>query len=258
MCCHTQKREHEVNMDIAIISDIHGNEVALEATLNSIAEQGIENIICLGDVAASGPQPQQVIARLKAVGCPIVMGNTDAWLLKPELHDIPNEAERLLQDIDLWCTQQLSPADRSYLATFQPTIEFPLVNGSILLCYHGSPRSYHEAILSTTPDEILEHALPNTQASVFAGGHTHLQMFRRYRDTFLLNPGSVGLPVERIAPINEVRNPSWAEYTTLHIKERSLSVEMHRVPFDPEILIQAVLTSGMPHMKWWIDRRDRI
>src|SRR5579859_7401118 len=109
-------------MDLAIISDIHGNEVALEATLNSIAEQGIETIICLGDVAASGPQPQQVIARLKAVGCPVVMGNTDAWLLKPELHDIPNEAERHLQDIDLWCTQQLSSADRGYLATFQHTI----------------------------------------------------------------------------------------------------------------------------------------
>lgn len=250
-----RKDEH---MRLAIISDIHGNEVALEATLNSIAEQGLEDIICLGDVAASGPQPRQVVARLKAVGCPVVMGNTDAWLLKPEMHDIPNEAERLLQDIDLWCAEQLSPADQSYLATFQPTIEFPLVNGSILLCYHGSPRSYDEGILSTTPDEILEHALPNSRASVFAGGHTHLQMFRRYRDALLLNPGSVGLPVARYAPINEVRNPPWAEYAALRIEQGSLSIEMHRVPFDPEILIQTALSSGMPHVRWWIDRRNRV
>ena len=66
---------------IAIISDIHGNLPALEAALAEIAAEGIERIICLGDVATLGPQPRAVIARLRALGCPVVMGNTDAILL---------------------------------------------------------------------------------------------------------------------------------------------------------------------------------
>jgi predicted phosphodiesterase len=68
-------------MRLALISDIHGNLVALEAVLAEIAQQNIahdsQHILCLGDVAAFGPQPLQVLARLQTIGCPVVMGNTD-------------------------------------------------------------------------------------------------------------------------------------------------------------------------------------
>lgn len=72
-------------MPVAIISDIHGNLIALDAVLNAIAARKIQQIICLGDVAATGPQPREVIARLKQINCPVVMGNMDDWLLKPKL-----------------------------------------------------------------------------------------------------------------------------------------------------------------------------
>ena len=55
-------------MRLAIISDIHGNAVALEAVLNALAAQHIAQILCLGDVAATGPQPCQVIERLRGMG----------------------------------------------------------------------------------------------------------------------------------------------------------------------------------------------
>ena len=61
-------------MTVAIISDIHGNLLALDAVLHDIASRNIQHIICLGDVAATGPQPREVIARLQTIGCPIVMG----------------------------------------------------------------------------------------------------------------------------------------------------------------------------------------
>jgi predicted phosphodiesterase len=137
-------------MRIALISDIHGNAVALNVVLDALKKQQVDSIICLGDVAASGPQPRQVIERLRAIGRPVVMGNTDDWLLQPQLKDKADDFSRRLQDVELWGSQQLSSADREYLSTFQPTIEFPLANGKMLLCYHGSPRSYREGIVATS------------------------------------------------------------------------------------------------------------
>jgi predicted phosphodiesterase len=65
-------------MSVAIISDIHGNLVALDAVLNAIESRHIKRIICLGDIAATGPQSREVIARLKQIYCPVVIGNADA------------------------------------------------------------------------------------------------------------------------------------------------------------------------------------
>lgn len=245
-------------MRIALISDIHGNAVALDAILDALKEQQVDAIICLGDVAASGPQPCQVIERLRAIGCPVVMGNTDDWLLQPQLKDKANDFSRLLQDVELWGSQQLSSADREYLSTFQPTIEFPLGNGKTLLCYHGSPRSYREGIVATTPDDELDQIFAGRQAAIMAGGHTHMQMFRRYKDALLLNPGSVGLAIDRVSPFEEIRNAAWAEYAILDSKDGSLNIEMYRIPFDLQAVIQAVLSSGMPHAEWWISEWSSI
>lgn len=239
-------------MRIALISDIHGNAVALDVVLAALAGQQIDSIICLGDVAASGPQPCQVIERLRSIGCPVVMGNTDDWLLQPEVKEKVNDFSRLLQDVELWGSQQLTSADREYLRTFQPTVEFPLVDGKMLLCYHGSPRSYREGIVATTPEDELDQIFAGHQAAILAGGHTHMQMFRRYKDLLLLNPGSVGLAIDRVSPFEEIRNAAWAEYAILSTEEGALNIEMHRIPFDLQALIQAALSSGMPHAEWWI------
>ena len=70
---------------LALISDIHGNLPAFDAVLAHISGRNISQIVCLGDVMASGPQPREALARLKALACPVVMGNTDAWMLTPPL-----------------------------------------------------------------------------------------------------------------------------------------------------------------------------
>jgi predicted phosphodiesterase len=67
-------------MRIALLADIHGNLSALEAVLAALQAEAVDQLICLGDVAAVGPQPHEVIGRLRDVGCPAVKGNTDAWL----------------------------------------------------------------------------------------------------------------------------------------------------------------------------------
>lgn len=238
-------------MPVAVISDIHGNLIALDAALSAIAAREITQIICLGDVAATGPQPREVIARLRRIGCPVVMGNTDDWLLEPKLKAHDNPDKRRIQEIDLWIADQLSPEDRAYLSSLQPTIAYELENGKRLLAYHGSPRSYSELISPTMPEGDLDAALSGHQADIFIGGHTHMQMFRRHRRSLVLNPGSVGLAFDHAWPFDATtRNAPWAEYAIIDTRDGALTAELHRAPFDVHAFIQVTLSSGMPHAEW--------
>ncbi len=237
-------------MRLALISDIHGNLIALKAVLAEITQQNIDHILCLGDVAAFGPQPLQVLARLQTLGCPVVMGNTDAALLNPQLLQPAAEPTSRNQDIQRWNAQQLTEADKTYISSFQATINYPLARGKTLLAYHGSPRSFRERLLPTTSEEDLEQAFAGCKADIMVGGHTHMQMFRRYKNILILNVGSVGMAMDRVSPIAEVRNPAWAEYALLTVEGNALNVELRRTPFDVHALQRAIYSSGIPHAQW--------
>lgn len=62
-------------MRIALIADIHGNRIALDAVLGHIDRTGADRTICLGDVATLGPDPLYVLRRVRETGCSCVMGN---------------------------------------------------------------------------------------------------------------------------------------------------------------------------------------
>jgi len=246
-------------MRLALISDIHGNFLALETVLAAIAQRNVDTILCLGDVAAGGPQAVEVIERLQQLGCPVVMGNTDAKLLTIQPRQHENQFSQNAHDIDVWCAQQLTDVHKAYIQTFQPTLTHALPNGRVLLAYHGSPRSFREILLPTTPDEVLKEAFAGFHADIMVGGHTHMQMFRRYKDILVLNPGSVGASIDRVfAPLENVRNAPWAEYAILDTTYNDLHVELFRAPFDIEKFIAATLASGMPHAEWSAGEWNRV
>src|ERR1700730_5304987 len=127
-------------MRIALIADIHGNLVALETVLQELAKEPIDQLICLGDVGALGPQPHEVIDRLRHLHCPVILGNTDAWLLTPPVaRDMDSQNLRIMYAMTSWCAKQLTPEDRAYLQTFLPLLELPLDGKNTFLGYHGSP-----------------------------------------------------------------------------------------------------------------------
>lgn len=68
-------------MRLAVLSDIDGNAFALEAVLADLQHIAAEQAVCLGNAIQGGPQPAEVVAHLRALACPVVMGNADTWLL---------------------------------------------------------------------------------------------------------------------------------------------------------------------------------
>lgn len=239
-------------MKIALISDIHGNLVALEAVLAELNAARPDQIICLGDVVVSGPQPQAALARVHALGCPVVMGNTDEWVLAPRPFTIRSQRDQILYDVELWGANQLTDDDRAFIETFQPTVMMDLGHGRSLLCSHGSPRSNTEAIEATTPDAELTTIFAEHPATIYASGHTHTPLLRRYGDSFVLNPGSVGLPFYR-GPDGSFINPARAEYALITATADNLTISLHRVGYELDELVTAVAASTMPHQQAFLD-----
>lgn len=232
---------------LTIISDIHGNLTALEAVLADIEKAGAAELVCLGDVASFGPQPRETLRRVQALDCPVVMGNADAAMLEPPPPDTSGPA--LFTDVERWCAEQLTDADRSFVRTFQTTVGLEL-GGLAILCSHGSPQSYNDVIVATTPDEELAKVFAGQDATVMFGGHTHTQLLRRFQNITFVNPGSVGLPFE-LLPDGRARNLAWAEYALIEVVQGQPSVTFRRVPYDVTPVLEAAARSGMPHAAWW-------
>jgi predicted phosphodiesterase len=235
-------------MRVALIADIHGNLTALDAVLAEIHREDVDRIVCLGDISL-GPQPVETLERVRSLDCPVIMGNWDAWFLQG-MPQFDGRLGEVLGDLRTWSVEQLSSEHRNYLGGFAPTVEVPLPDGEMLLAFHGSPRSFEDSIFATTPDEELEQMFAGRTAQVFAGGHTHFQLFRRFGESVLLNPGSIGLPFRRpqrgimeIAP--------WAEYGLVQHDGGRLSIELRRTAFDLDDFLRTMRESGMPHADWW-------
>lgn len=244
-------------MRLALVSDIHGNLTALEAVVDELSRRSVDRVVCLGDVATSGPQPVETIARLKQLGWPVVMGNTDEWLLNPRPYTGDSEFYRIINALHQWCADQLSAADKAFIGSFQKTIHLELEPGYWLLAYHGTPASPSGWLNAQTADEDLERVIAFQDANLLAGGHTHQQMLRRFRDRLLVNPGSVGLAYEQARPEISNQNMPWAEYALVEIEAGRLGVELRRVPYDTEPVFAAARKSGMPHTEWWISKWRR-
>ncbi len=237
-------------MRIALFADIHGNLPALEAVLVDLQDEAVDQLVCLGDVAAVGPQPHEVIARLRQLGCPVVMGNTDAWLADEALGAKMRELlPGHVADVMAWNLEQLTADDRAYLQSFSATYEIDLGAGQTLLCYHGSPNSYDDILLATTAAADLDRMLAGWTGTVLAGGHTHVAMMRRHGDMILLNPGSVGSPVVVFPEIR--RNPLWAEYLLLDVVSGRIAITFRQVILDRTAVLQAARQAQMPHADWW-------
>lgn len=233
---------------IGLVADIHGNALALDAVLGELEAEGIDQIVCLGDVAV-GPQPIKAVERIRELGCRTIMGNWDAYFLDG-LPEAKGEVAQRLVEMGAWWADRLSPEHREFLRTFEPTIELTLGRLPILL-FHGSPRSYEDNIYATTPGEDLDRMLEGVEAPLLVGGHTHFQMVRRHGDMLVVNPGSVGLPFAQPAPL--MRILPWAEYAVLTVQKPRFGVELRRTLFDVDALVRIILESGVPHSEWWAD-----
>lgn len=187
-------------MKIAVISDVHGNLIALDAVLEDIKAQECEKIFALGDYAMAGPQPCETVnwflKRQFDKNFTMIQGNTDLMIAdySDELFQnlktkAPVMAEALKNDSFL-----LNIIQKEFLKNLPIQLQIE-EEGVKFLLVHGSPRKNNEDILPDTPIDKLEEMLINVDADVVLCGHTHLPCgFQTKSRKTVVNAGSVGRP----------------------------------------------------------------
>src|SRR6187402_363025 len=237
---------------IALISDLHGSEIALTAVLADIARTGVDQLVCLGDVATLGPRPREVLGRLAELGCICILGNHDEFMLDERLIRTYSEVPIVVEAVD-WCRAELSRADLNFIASFTRRFELRLNDSGSLLLFHGTPESNMTDLLATTPAERVDELLGRRRATVMAGGHTHIQMLRQHRGTLIVNPGSVGLAFKEHAAGKVPVLLPHAEYAVIEAVNGDVAVSLRRVALDKTELREAAAAVQHPLKNWMLE-----
>jgi putative phosphoesterase len=166
---------------LGLISDVHGDPVALELAWTHLTVLGADRIVCAGDVAGYGPSPDRAAAFLAERGVSTVRGNHDRWALErgPGAADPYGGGTPSAQTLE-----------------FLSGLPFDLaVSGGprVGVVVHGSPRSDMEFVTrSDHPPRVLRGWLDALGADFFVVGHTHEPMwYRSPSGRMVINPGSV-------------------------------------------------------------------
>jgi len=156
---------------IALISDIHGNYPALEALLEAIKGEGVDEIICLGDTLAIGPQPYECITRLLHDRVTLVNGNHETYFIEgvdafPEV----GPGERSHQK---WVASLLNDTIKSRLKDL-PLILYRKIGGRQMAFTHYSTKK-GRFVYSNQPrtSQVLDDLFSEVQADLILYGHEH-------------------------------------------------------------------------------------
>jgi len=238
-------------MRLVVLSDVHGNCLALVTVLEDVKKTGYDHIVCNGDMIQSGPQPHETVQLLREMKCSIVMGNSDAWLMtgvETDAHLIAEERGKKLDIIRAWSLSKLNEEDRAFINAFHPTVTVELDHGRNLLAFHGSPTSFDQFLLPSTPEDEFQEILKPYAKDILTGGHMHLQYSRRLRDSqnFFFNPGSVGVAYNHEQSSDQGYLDPWAEYAVLTVEGMQVSLEFRRLPLDMKKMADIYHESDRP------------
>jgi diadenosine tetraphosphatase ApaH/serine/threonine PP2A family protein phosphatase len=236
-------------MRFLILSDIHANLTALEAVL-SAAEGRWERAVCLGDVVGYGPDPNEVVDRVRTLSRATIRGNHDKAASGVESADDFNPVARAAA---VWTHEQLRPENLEFL---QKLPKGPVEQDGLALV-HGAVYDEDEYVFA--PAQALDGLLDSPSRVTFFG-HTHFQGGFAFRDNrlevlqlrpesgasfaalqldpetrYLLNPGSIGQPRD---------GDPRAAFAIADMTHGV--VEFWRVPYDIEAVQHRMMEAGLP------------
>jgi predicted phosphodiesterase len=188
---------------VAVISDVHGNQHALDAVLAAVDADAPDEIWCLGDLVGYGPRPNECCATVGSLAAVCLAGNHDLVVLGTlDISDFAGDAAAAAR----WTREVLTPASRKFLSGLAPS-----GRREDIVLFHGSARDpVWEYVLS---DEAAWSTFRATSEPLVLVGHSHVPLAISYTDEelaggiagggtdvelagarWLLNPGSVGQP----------------------------------------------------------------
>ena len=215
---------------VAVLSDVHGNAVALAAVLAEVDRERPDLLVFGGDLTwGAEPTATYELAARRAGRSIFVRGNADRAL-------VVGTAET---DRERWIQESHSPQARAFVEQFeeQAVVE---VDGLGAVCFcHGSPRSDEECVTPETPEERVREFMADVDERVLITAHVHIQFDREVAGVRSVNPGSVGLPYEgRPGAFWALLGPD---------------VELRRTDYDVAGAVAAYRASGFPNPEQMVE-----
>ena len=208
-------------MRVGVISDVHGNVVALETVLSDMPE--VDELVCAGDVVGYNPWPAECVEAIREREVPTIMGNHDRKVATGT-----NFASNRMAQAGVKLARRNLSSDQIEWLGRLPT-ERRLFDGRMKVV-HGHPEDPDRY---TYPDEYGPNLLQGE--SILVMGHTHVQHVEYTRDGIVMNPGSVGQPRD---------GDPRAAYAVVDLEAET--AEGYRVSYDIDRVQAAVAENGLP------------
>jgi predicted phosphodiesterase len=241
-------------MRLAVLADIHGNLPALEAVIAEVQRQGIDAIIVAGDFAG-GPQPLETVRLLRRLDSWLIRGNREDYLLAYDSNQVPDAWRTSDQWVSLrWMYQRLDRESLDYIAALPEQGVFMAHGVAPIRVLHGSPESATTLLVPGRGTSALERfrraglldlgyrqvsadeVLRQVSEPVLICGHSHIAWQQVAGNRLILNPGSVGAPLN-----GDVR----AQYALLAWHGGRWRAELRAVAYDLERVRAAYRETGL-------------
>lgn len=184
---------------IAVFGGVYSNHLALEATIKDALQRNVQEIYCLGDLGAFGPNPDKVFPVLKKHNVKVIQGNYDNSIGN-DLNDCQcgytDPRDNYFAKLSYAYTyKNTSNSNKQWMKNLPEKIRLKL-NGHKILLIHGSPRKMNEFLWeSTTPDHFLEKLFTDYDADIICASHTGIHWKRKLNNgRWFINVGVIGRP----------------------------------------------------------------
>ena len=230
-------------MHIALLSDIHGNPIALDAVIADVqAQGGVDTYWILGDLAAIGHDPVGALERLVELpNVRLVRGNTDRYVVtgerpNPTFAAVGSDPGLLPLLVDVaqsfaWTQGAITATGwLPWLAALPFEQRIVLPDGTRLLGVHASPGSDERGVHPGLSEAELRPLFAGCAADLVCVAHTHWPMDLHVGDVRVFNLGSISNPLPP-----DLR----ASYVILEADDAGYRVQHRHVDYDHQAVIAA-------------------
>jgi predicted phosphodiesterase len=229
---------------LAVLSDVHGNLVALEAVLAAIRREKPDAILVAGDLALNGPDPAGAVDAFRALdaeGALIVSGNTDVAVADFDFGAaFPQYPEGVPDSIRFaaeWAHDELSDEQLDWLRRLPVERRLRTDDDTLVLVVHASPGSQTRGFDRALDASVILERVSATDARVVCVGHTHVPEVRDMGWKVVVNDGSAGYVFDGDP------TASWAMVT---IDGGEVEAEIRRTEFDAMAVANEISARGLP------------
>jgi putative phosphoesterase len=225
---------------VAVITDVHANLPALEATLDEIERLSVDAVHCGGDLVGYGPHPNEVCRMLEERAVPTIYGNYD-YAIARDLDDCgcfyPTPEDREIgQGSVAWTLAHTDARSKAFMRELPFDLRFELAGRRVRLV-HGSPRKVNEYLLEDRAASTFERIARLADSDVLVFGHTHKPWIKGYAGVLFVNCGAVGKPKDGDAR---------ASFALLEERGGNLHAAIERVVYDVDAVASEIRTVGLP------------